>query len=744
MGTSLSGLTPATTFDGLLKVGDNDPLTADLKAISDGSGNDSAIQLSTGELKVLGQFNVDTDTATTTMNLRGDGLNINQVYHANETTYNSISLLNSGGIRLKNNATNVLVVRNNKVGIGTDDPDETLHIKGSGATSATTSLLVQNSAGTNIFKVVDDNTMLYHTHKFRSAGGYLYIEGEGNPDRSLKIGQSFTASSYGGHIFKTYDGTAYTEAMRITGANDQFVGIGVAAPTARLHVKGDGGAAFLVENSIGGEILKVADNGNIYVTSLRSRTNGGVYQNMLSSIDWGGAINYSFNSTTGGLRPPRMTTTQRDAIATPATGLTLVDTDTNTLNLFDGTSWQQFGPQTVIKGSGSDNTTTALLVQNSAGTELFKVQDDNKIYFGEYNYTTGTYWYGNYTFLSNLTSRGTIVNDIGSVKVNDDLNVGGNADNDTGVRLQVKSSGATSATTALLVQNSAGTELMSVDDDGAVRANSIKGINYQNNHLSLGANAEFLNFLSITAPKIGVNAAVPTGTQAIIKGSGNDATTTALLVQNSDGLELLSLDDIGGVRLGGDGNTTTKANIKLDAYNGLFNVTTAKFGNWNGAVYAVFSGLSKTDALFAFGNDTTTASTRMHIKGLGTTSATTALLVENSAGAELLQVKDDGNISVKSIRPVNSGDIGIGTNAAWLFRNIYSKGVTHITDNTTSSTTLDASAKLQVDSTTQGFLPPRMTDAERDAIATPAAGLMIYDTSNNQMNYWNGSTWIAF
>ena len=31
MGTSLSGLTPATTFDGLLKVGDNDPLTAELK-----------------------------------------------------------------------------------------------------------------------------------------------------------------------------------------------------------------------------------------------------------------------------------------------------------------------------------------------------------------------------------------------------------------------------------------------------------------------------------------------------------------------------------------------------------------------------------------------------------------------------------------------------------------------------------------------------------------------------------------
>ena len=51
MGTSLSGLTPATTFDGLLKVGDNDPLTADLKAISTGDGTDTILQLSTTALQ---------------------------------------------------------------------------------------------------------------------------------------------------------------------------------------------------------------------------------------------------------------------------------------------------------------------------------------------------------------------------------------------------------------------------------------------------------------------------------------------------------------------------------------------------------------------------------------------------------------------------------------------------------------------------------------------------------------------
>ena len=54
MGTSLSGLTPATTFDGLLKVGDNDPLTATLKPISTGDGTDTMLELSTSALQIGG------------------------------------------------------------------------------------------------------------------------------------------------------------------------------------------------------------------------------------------------------------------------------------------------------------------------------------------------------------------------------------------------------------------------------------------------------------------------------------------------------------------------------------------------------------------------------------------------------------------------------------------------------------------------------------------------------------------
>ncbi len=60
------------------------------------------------------------------------------------------------------------------------------------------------------------------------------------------------------------------------------------------------------------------------------------------------------------------------------------------------------------------------------------------------------------------------------------------------------------------------------------------------------------------------------------------------------------------------------------------------------------------------------------------------------------------------------------------------------------TTTSNASAILQADSTTKGFLPPRMTTAQKNAIATPAAGLQVYDTTLNQMSYYNGTTWINF
>ncbi len=55
------------------------------------------------------------------------------------------------------------------------------------------------------------------------------------------------------------------------------------------------------------------------------------------------------------------------------------------------------------------------------------------------------------------------------------------------------------------------------------------------------------------------------------------------------------------------------------------------------------------------------------------------------------------------------------------------------------------SSILDVDAITlnnKGVLFPRLTDVQRSAIAAPATGLLIYNTTSNQLNNWNGSQWV--
>ena len=57
------------------------------------------------------------------------------------------------------------------------------------------------------------------------------------------------------------------------------------------------------------------------------------------------------------------------------------------------------------------------------------------------------------------------------------------------------------------------------------------------------------------------------------------------------------------------------------------------------------------------------------------------------------------------------------------------------------ATTANSTAILDLTSTTKGFLPPRMTRTQRDAISSPASGLIIYNTTDNQMNFYINGYW---
>ena len=177
MGTTLTGLTPATTYDALIKVGDNGPITGALKVLSDGLGTNLPMEASTTAINFTGalqQSGVAVPTAGQVA-AKQDTL----VSGTNIKTINSTSLLGSGNIAVVTSPSGVAGAiqfsngsafasdaanffwddTNNRLGIGTNAPSVTAHFIGSGSTSATKSLLVQNSSGVSSLQVNDKGSV---------------------------------------------------------------------------------------------------------------------------------------------------------------------------------------------------------------------------------------------------------------------------------------------------------------------------------------------------------------------------------------------------------------------------------------------------------------------------------------------------------------------------------------------------------------------------------------------------------
>lgn len=51
------------------------------------------------------------------------------------------------------------------------------------------------------------------------------------------------------------------------------------------------------------------------------------------------------------------------------------------------------------------------------------------------------------------------------------------------------------------------------------------------------------------------------------------------------------------------------------------------------------------------------------------------------------------------------------------------------------------SSALSINSKSRGFLPPRMSENQRKAIGNPVEGLVIYNSSHEAIEYYNGQSW---
>ena len=158
-------------------------------------------------------------------------------------------------------------------------------------------------------------------------------------------------------------------------------------------------------------------------------------------------------------------------------------------------------------------------------------------------------------------------------------------------------------------------------------------------------------------------------------------------------------------------NSTTDAGYKLDV-NG-----TGRFVN--GVNMATTSG--------SVGIGTTSPQSLLHL-----THANPILLLEETdqiADAKRWGIQSETSIlkfrafndalttAVDVVSMTRTGSVGIGT------------------------TTPASSSLLDVTSTTKGFLPPRMTTTEINAIASPAAGLVVYNTTLAVLCFYDGTGW---
>jgi hypothetical protein len=175
------------------------------------------------------------------------------------------------------------------------------------------------------------------------------------------------------------------------------------------------------------------------------------------------------------------------------------------------------------------------------------------------------------------------------------------------------------------------------------------------------------------------------------------------------------------------------------------------------------------------------ANNLFEIIGTGSTSATTSLLVQNSAGAESFKVQDNGFVTVGSQLNLTDANnrISAPSGAQVLAQTFHGFKISRATGSTQTMFEIDdafittagllmnvkntsfanmfavnylgqasmgtaspnASAQFQINSTTRGFLPPVMTTTQKNAIASPAAGLVVYDLTTNKLCCYNGSTW---
>jgi hypothetical protein len=405
-------------------------------------------------------------------------------------------------------------------------------------------------------------------------------------------------------------------------------------------------------------------------------------------------------STTQGLGLPSMTTTQQNAIATPRTGLSIYNNTLLTPQFYNGSVWTGGWNK-----RGNAGTT--------AGTDFIGTTDNVDLVFRRNNVTSGWLNATNTSFgVSSMpittTSGGSTAFGVSALAAL----TSGNGNDAFGWRsmFNCTTGGANVAYGRESLQT-----LTTGTNNVAVGQSALQASNGSRNS-ALGYRAMFLNTTGNQNSAFGQQAVYANTTGSFNSGFGDGA-----LEFNSVGSNNVAF---GGGALN---RTTGSDNVGIGSSAAIFSTTGSKntsIGHHSN--YNLGTGQNNT----ALGAHTVT-STSTGSNNIAVGYSANA----SSSGLKNLTVAYSGSVpSQTGSNQMNIGNVLWGADCS-------GTSTTAAGSLSVGVNTPNASALLDLTSTTKGLLLPRMTTTQINAIASPAAGLTVYNTTLALICFYNGTAW---
>jgi hypothetical protein len=394
--------------------------------------------------------------------------------------------------------------------------------------------------------------------------------------------------------------------------------------------------------------------------------------------------------------------------------------------------------------TGSNNTAsgTSALLNNSTGSYNAAIGNDAGSYLanGSTDNTTSDYsvYLGSNTKASASNAQNEIVIGYNAIGAGSNTIQLGSSTGSTAIT-NVKTSGTLTAG-AVTYPNTDGSanQVLSTNGSGTLGWTSIASPDLTNyvttNTAQTITSAKTFSDTTTFSKDLAVNGIT------VGRGGGSDSTNTAIgylaLTANTTGINNTA-NGSGALTANttGDGNTGNGLAALFSNISG--NNNTASGG---AALYSNTTGDGNT----AIGGEALAFNT----SGSSNTAIGAGALSSNSTGEFNTAIGYLANVVSDSLTNATA----IGNGAIVESSNTIQLGNTDVTNVKTSGTLTaagmglgvsapNASAILEASSTTQGFLPPRLTTTERDSIANPVAGLTIWNSTNTQLEVYDGSYW---